>query len=467
MSRARFYLDHAATSPLKPRAREAMENAWRWSYGNSASHHAEGREARMTLGEARAQVADLMGVAPEGVIFTSGATEASNIAVRGAAYARRGECKSVVSTRLEHSATLRAVEAVANEGWTVSLLPADPHGRVSASDLARVIEPGTAVVSVIAGHNELGTVQDLAALAEAAHAKGALFHVDAVQAAGYLELSGVDWDLMSLTAHKLGGPQGIGALLMRGNPALRPVVVGGAQEGGLRPGTVPVALAAGFGAAADETRQRRNDERERLGRLRDRLASALRERAPELMPLGMWAKDPAHALPHILTLGVPGVKGDEIVHALDELGVAGSSSSACLSGARSHVLEAIGLPEHIGVMRLSLGWDTCEREIDLAAKRVSKALEHLMSLSPFERRRGLIAQRAKEAGLVLTAAHWEAAQAVFAFHLSEGILPGPRHLARALGPNVSMDLLFPRGLATVASWLGIPTPQGGCRPYAG
>lgn len=467
MSRSRLYLDHAATSPVRPRAREAMENAWRWSYGNSASNHAEGREARLTLAEARAQVAALVGVTPESVVFTSGATEASNLAVRGAAYARRSEGRSVVSTRIEHSASLKACEALANEGWTVSLLPPDKHGRVAAADLARIAEPGTAVVSVIAGHNELGTIQDLVALAEAAHAKGALFHVDAVQAAGYLDLSSVPWDLLSLTAHKLGGPQGMGALVMRGNPALRPIIVGGAQEGGLRPGTVAVALAAGFGSAADEARAHRPAEHERLGAMRDRLGTLLCERRPELVPLGMWAQDAREALPHILTLGLPGVKGDEIVYALDELGVAGSSSSACLSGARSHVLEAIGLPEHMGVMRLSLGWDTTEREIEPAAKRVSKALERLLSLSPFERRRGLIAQRAKEAGLVLTPVHWEATEAVFSYHHAEGILPGPRHLARVLGGGVALDRLFPRGLATIASWLGIPTPSGGCRPYAG
>lgn len=467
MSRARLYLDHAATSPLRPRAREAMESAWRWSYGNSASQHTEGREARLTLAQARAQVAALVGVAPEGVVFTSGATEATNLAVRGAAYARRSEHRSVVSTRLEHSATLKACEALANEGWGVSLLPSDRNGRVSASDLARVLEPGTAVVSVIAGHNELGTVQDLVALAEAAHAGGALFHLDAVQAVGYLDLSQVPWDLLSLSAHKLGGPQGIGALVMRGSPALRPVLVGGAQEGGLRPGTVPVALAAGFGAAAEEVRHHRGAEGARLAALRDRLGALLRERRPDLLPMGMWAHDASQALPHILALGIPGVKGDELVHALDELGVAGASSSACLSGTRSHVLEAVGLPEHIGVMRLSLGWDTTEREIDTAAKRIGKALEHLMSLAPFERRRGLIAQRAKEAGIVLTQAHWEATEAVFSYHHDEGILPGPRHLARALGAGVTLDQLFPRGIATIASWLGIPTPQGGCRPYAG
>lgn len=467
MSRTRLYLDHAATSPLRSRAKDAMENAWRWSYGNSASNHAEGREARLTLSEARAQVALLVGVTPESVVFTSGATEASNIAVRGAAYARRGEAGSVVSTRLEHSATMRACEALANEGWAVSLLPSDPHGRVSAGDLARVADARTAVVSVIAGHNELGTIQDLAALADAAHSAGALFHLDAVQAAGTLDLSEIEWDMLSLTAHKLGGPQGIGALVTRGAPALRPVLVGGAQEGGLRPGTVPVALAAGFGAAAEETRLHRSEERVRLAQLRDRLAATLLERRPEVMPLGMWSHDAAQALPHILMLGIPGVKGDEIVHVLDEFGVAGSSSSACLLGARSHVLEAIGLSENVGVMRLSLGWDTLEKEIDPAAKRISKALERLMTLPPFERRRGLIAQRAKEAGLVLTPVHWEAAEAVFTFHRSEEILPGPRHLARALGPDVALDRLFPRGLATVASWLGIPTPQGGCRPYAG
>lgn len=467
MRRTRLYFDHAASSPLRPRAKDAVQSAWRWSFGASESNHAEGREARLTLAEARAQVAALVGAAPDGVVFTSGATEATNLAVRGVAYARRAECSSVVSTRLEHCATLKACEALAREGWNLSLLPADPRGRVYATDLARVGEPGTAVVSVSAGHHELGTVQDLAALAAAAHSAGALFHVDAAQAAAYVDLSGVEWDLLSLSAHKFGGPQGVGALVMRGSPALRPIVVGGAQEGGLRPGAVPVALAAGFGAAAEEARKQRHAERLRVVALRDRFAASLIERRPELFPLGMWAHDPARALPHILTLGIPGVKGDEVVHALDEVGVAASSSLNCLPGIRSWALEAIGLPEHMEVMRLSLGWNTSEQEIHRAARRISKALERHMALSPFDRRRGLVVQSAREAGLALTSAHWAAAEAVFSFHLTEGSLPGPRHMARALGRNVSLEQLFPRGLATIAGWLGIPLSQGDYSPTIG
>lgn len=460
---SRIYLDHAATSPLRPEAHAAMERGW--LYGNSASPHAEGRQARFALNEARAQVASLVGARPEEVFFTSGATEATNLAVRGRA--RRPDSSHVVSTRLEHSATLKTCEALAHEGWSVSLLPNDTSGRVSPEELRRVLQPGTALVSIIAGHNELGVVQDLEALAQEAHAAGSLLHLDAVQAAGYLDLGAVQWDMLSLSAHKLGGPQGIGALVVRGSPLLRPLLMGGAQERGLRPGTVPVALACGFGAAAEASRARRSEEAMRLEGLRDWLGSSLMERLPMLRPLGVWSESPDAALPHILAFALSGVRGDELVLALDDAGIACSSSAACLTGARSHVLEALGLSEDLHMIRFSLGWNTTREEVGLAARCIEEAWTRLKALSPFERRRPLIASRAKETGLLLQSSHWTALEAVFDFHHTHGVLPGPRHLGKVLSASLRLEDLFPRGLATIASWLDIPVPQGGCRPYAG
>lgn len=459
----RVYLDHAATSPLRPVVAAAMAPWWDGLFGNAASGHAEGQRARVALRAARAQVAALVGAEPGEVIFTSGATEANNLAVRGAAHARRSGGKRVVATRIEHAATRSACEELAVAGWQVTLLDVDGAGRVLEGALS-AIPHGTAVVSVIAGHNELGTIQPLEAIAEAAHRVGALFHLDAVQAAGYLDLSAIPWDLCSLSAHKLGGPQGVGALVRRGLPAISPLVVGGSQEGGLRPGTVPMALVVGFGAAAEAVTSSRAHEAARLGRLRARLAQAIEGRLPALKRLGATGDA---ALPHILSYGLAGVSGEELVHWLDRAGLAVSSASACLSGARSPVLDAIGLPDDQTMLRLSLGWSTDEAAFAPVPDRLARVLERLLAMPAFDRRGGPFAQRAEEAGLALTDAHWEAAEALFAFYQAEGVLPGARAIAKRLPHGTRLEDLFPYGLSTLAYWLGLPIPRGGCRPYAG
>lgn len=466
MKSPRLYLDHAATSPLRPEARQAMERCWTCTPGNAASAHVEGRAARAVLERARAQVAALVGARPEEVYFTSGATEATNLALRGAAQARRDARRHLVSTRIEHAAGLRVAESLACAGWKVTLLESDATGRIDPRSLSQDPMRNAALVSVIAAHNEIGTVQPLGDLAAAAHAGGAALHLDAVQAASSMDLGEVPWDLLSLSGHKLGGPQGVGALVVRGSLPLAPVLVGGTQESGLRPGTVPVALAAGFGAAAEAAFARRESEAHRLSALRDRLAGAIRERFPRLVPLGASWTRPGSALPHVLAFGVDDARGDELVGALDEAGVAASSAAACTGSARSHVLDALGVPEHVGMLRLSLGWSTTAVEIDAAAGRVAEALSRLLAMTPFERRRRPFATRAAEAGVALTPLHWEAAEAVFTFHMQKGVLPGARHLARALGPGVELESLFPKGLATLAAWLGIPAPDRGCRPHA-
>lgn len=461
----RFYLDHAATSPLRPEAKAAMAPWWGETFGNTGSSHEEGRRARAAMQEARAQVAALVGALPEDVTFTSGATEASNLAVRGAAHIRRNGGKRLVSTAIEHAATRKSLEALAVDGYQVTYLEIDQEARIRPELLRQAIGHGTSVVSVIAGHNELGSLQPLHAIADAAHAVGAVFHVDAVQAAGYLDLADVPWDLLSLSGHKLGGPQGVGALVRRDKFRVSPLLFGGSQEGGLRPGTTPVALLAGFGAAAEAVAKERRHESSHLAQLRDALREHLLTRTPSLMPLG--PADPALALPQILAIGVPGVTGDELVYALDRAGVAAASASACLSGARSPVLDRINFPQDAGLMRLSLGWTTEASMIAPAAEAITAALRVLAAQSPFERRRGPLARRAELAGVAIGPAHWEAAEAVFEYYRAESVLPGPRALARLAPSCARLEELYPYGLATLAVWLGLPVPRGGCRPLSG
>ena len=441
-----------------------MEHVWNNVPGNAASSHTEGKKAAAVVNDARARIAELVGAQTQEVFFTAGATEASNIAIRGSAYARKTSGRHVVSTRIEHSATKRAVEALAIAGWEVSLLRPDQLGLIDPQELASAIKADTTVVSVIAGHNELGTLQPLQALAEAVHSGGALLHLDAVQAAAYTTIGDVPWDLLSLTAHKLGGPQGIGALLVRGTESPRPILVGGTQEGGLRPGTVAVALAAGFGAAAEVALLRRKAEVARITELRDRLAEGILTGCPELVPLGAWRSQPQQALAHVLTLGIKDVRGDELVCTLDEFGVAASSSSACLGDSRSHVLDAIGLAEQTGTLRLSLGWNSDAGMIETAVARITNALIHVLAMSPFDRRRSILASHARVEGVVLTEAHLQAAETIFEFHRKEGVLPGARYMGQTLQPEKQPDDLFPEGMFTLAKWLGIPIPQGGCRP---
>jgi cysteine desulfurase len=257
----------------------------------------------------------------------------------------------------------------------------------------------------------------------------------------------------------------VGALVRRDRPALTPVVVGSSQEFGVRPGTVPIALAAGFGAAAEAALSHREAESARLVRLRDRLGEALLAQVRGAVDLGTWRAAPAAALPHILPLGIPGLEGDEIVHALDLAGVAASSSSACLSGARSATLDAIALPDETALLRLSLGWTTSEADVERALELVPRAIADLRAMSAFERRRGPFARRA-ERFIALSPAHWEAAEAVFGYYQAEGVLPGARTLTK-LGAAGRVGELFPKGLPTLAHWLGLPVPRGGCRPYAG
>jgi cysteine desulfurase len=379
------YLDYAASAPLRAEALAAMQPLLQRPAANPSSQHGPGRAARAAVETAREQVAALVGAAPGEVVFTSGGTEADNLAVKGAVLARPAGARRLVCSAVEHHAVLDAAAwAGADAGAEVALAPVDQAGRVDLEGLAGLLAPGrTALVAVMAANNEVGTGQPVAAAAELAHAAGAPLLCDAVQAAG---LPGVDVgrdgiDLLALAAHKLGGPTGVGALVVRAGTTLRPLLHGGGQERGLRSGTLPAAAIAGFGAAAAAAlaERRAPGYAAGLAGLRDRLLAGLRAREPGLQVNGDPAEQPS--LPGLLSVRFPGRRAEDLLLLLDRQGIACSAGSACASGAvtPSHVLVAMGrgATEARETVRFSLGHASTEAEVDAAVAAVAAALEVL------------------------------------------------------------------------------------------
>jgi cysteine desulfurase len=371
------YLDYAASAPLRAEALAAMLPLLERPAANPSSQHRQGRAARAAVETAREQVAALAGAAPAEVVFTSGGTEADNLAVKGAVLARPPEGRHLVCSAVEHHAVLDAAAwAEADAGARVDLAPLDR--------LAPLLQSGrTALVAVMAANNEVGTGQPVAAVADLAHAVGALLLCDAVQAAG---LPGVDMardgvDLLALASHKLGGPTGVGALVVRAGTTLRPLLHGGGQERGLRSGTLPAAAIAGFGAAADAAlADRQTDAATTLTTLRTRLLSGLQTLAPDLQLNG----DPTPSgagLPGLLSVRFPGRRAEDLLLLLDRYGVACSAGSACASGAvaPSHVLVAMGRDpaEARETVRFSLGHGSTQADVDEAVAAVGQALQVL------------------------------------------------------------------------------------------
>jgi cysteine desulfurase len=379
------YLDYAASAPLRADALAAMLPLLERPAANPSSQHGQGRAARAAVETAREQVAALVGAAPAEVVFTSGGTEADNLAVKGAVLARPPEGRHLVCSAVEHHAVLDAAAwAEADAGARVDLAPVDRLGRLELDRLAPLLQPGrTALVAVMAANNEVGTGQPVAAVADLAHAVGALLLCDAVQAAG---LPGVDMardgvDLLALASHKLGGPTGVGALVVRAGTTLRPLLHGGGQERGLRSGTLPAAAIAGFGAAADAAlADRQTDAATTLTTLRTRLLSGLQTLAPDLQLNG----DPTPSgagLPGLLSVRFPGRRAEDLLLLLDRYGVACSAGSACASGAvaPSHVLVAMGRDpaEARETVRFSLGHGSTQADVDEAVAAVGQALQVL------------------------------------------------------------------------------------------
>lgn len=381
------YLDYHATTPCDPRVLDAMLPYFCQTFGNPSSRgHAFGRAAEDAVEHARQQVAAAIGARPQEIVFTSGATEANNLALIGAARGRRsaGDGDHVVSTVIEHKSVLEPLKAMAEEGYRVTLVEVDEKGRVDPDDVERAMTDRTILVSVMLANNEIGTIEPVADIARRAHQRGAWVHTDAVQAVGKLpvKVDELDIDLLSMSAHKFYGPKGSGALYVRQRPRrikLEAGICGGGQERGLRSGTHNVPGIVGLGAACEIGDGEREDENRRLTRLRDRLEAGLLGEVEGLMVNG----DPARRLPHNLNVTVPYVDGEALLLSLHD--IACSSGSACRSSApgASHVMKAIGRDDELGrsSIRFGLGRWTTEEEIEYAIERVSETVSQLRTLS--------------------------------------------------------------------------------------
>jgi len=362
----RVYLDHAATTPVDPEVAELMARVLRDVPGNPSSIYAEGRRARALVDRARDEVAEAIGAEPDEIVFTSGGTEADNLALRGVLKAREGEADGIITTAIEHHAVLDTAHDLEAHGQArVAVIGVDRDGRVAPADVRSALDERTAVVSVMHGNNEIGTLQPIAEIGAICRERHVTFHSDAVQTVGALEIDvrAMPVDLLSVNAHKFYGPKGVGALYVRKGTRIATVQTGGGQEKGRRTGTENVAGVVGLGAALRIATARRAAESARQARLRDALIAGVRSRIPDAMLTG----HPTERLPNNASFCFSGTQGEALVVSLDLEGFSASSGSACTSGNTdpSHVLLALGLERDLaqGSLRLTLGRSTTEDDV--------------------------------------------------------------------------------------------------------
>lgn len=386
MSEKFVYADHAATTAVTDTALAAMLPYFTQDYGNPSSLYGFAQEGKSRLEQARAQVAACLNAKPEEVYFTSGGTEADNWALRGVAelMALKGrKTGHIITTAIEHHAILHTAQYLEKQGYEVTYLPVDGDGLVDPAAVEAAIRPDTILISVMAANNEIGTIQPIAEIGAIAKAHKVLFHTDAVQAVGHIPVDVEEWnvDLLSLSGHKFGGPKGIGALYMKKPLRLPALIQGGGQEKGRRSGTENVPGAVGMAAALKEATDHLSEESARLAALRDKLIAGLSG-----LPYASLTGHPVKRLPGTASFVFEGVEGEALLLHLDARGICASSGSACSSASLdpSHVLLAIGLPHAIahGSLRLSLGADNTEADVDYILKEVPAVVAYLREMSP-------------------------------------------------------------------------------------
>ena len=375
----RIYLDYAATAPVLPEVLDAMLPFFVSAFGNASGIHAEGREARKAVEQARRQAAAVLGAEPREILFTSGGSESNNLAVRGTAMALRGKGNHIVTSSIEHPSVLNTCRGLEKEGFRVTYLPVDADGSVSPEDVRNAVGPDTVLVSVMAANNEIGTLQPVREIGEICREKGVIFHTDAVQAAGLLKIDvkELNADLLSISAHKFHGPKGAGALYVRRGTRLEPLVRGGEQERGLRAGTENVPGIVGLGKALEIAAAKREETAARIRELRDLLIRLILERVTGARLNG----HPERRLPNNCHFSFAGIESEALLLRLDLAGIAVSGGSACTSGSMepSHVLRAIGLREDMlkSGVRLTLGRETTREETEKTAQVLPEIVEDL------------------------------------------------------------------------------------------
>ncbi len=380
----RIYLDYAATTPTHPEVVRAMLPYFADAFGNPSSLYYYGLEAKAAIEKARAKVAGLIGAVDTEIIFVTGGTEANNWAIKGTVFAHEDSRDHIITSSIEHHAVIETCRFLEKQGFKVTYLPVDEHGQLEPDDVKRAITSRTILISVMHANNEIGTVEPIAEIGKIAKEAGVYFHTDAVQTAGHLpvNVNELGVDLLSISAHKLYGPKGVGALYIRKGIRLPPFMHGGGQEGGLRAGTENVPGIVGFGEAAELARQDIVEETERLTYLRGQLTKGLLERVDHIRLNG----HPQNRLPNNINISIEFVEGESMCLNLDLEGICASTGSACSSSSleSSHVLLALGLAHEQahGSLRFSLGKWTTEEEINQVLEVLPRIVAKLRAMSP-------------------------------------------------------------------------------------
>jgi len=380
----RIYLDYAATAPVRKEVVKEMLPYFSDKFGNPSSLHSFGLEAKAAVSNARKTIADVINAEEDEIIFTSGGTESDNLAIKGVAYANKDKGNHIITSKIEHHAVLNTMKELEKEGFKVTYIPVDKYGQVNPKDVENAITDDTILISIMHANNEIGTIQPISQIGKIAKKNDVIFHTDAVQSFCHLpiDVDKFNVDLLSISSHKIGGPKGVGALYVRKGTRIKPLFHGGPHEFNKRAGTENVSGIVGFGKAAEIASKEMKKESVRLARLRDRLIKSVLSSIPGVRLNG----HPKNRLPNNVNFGFIGVEGEALLLMLDSLGVAASTGSACSSHdlSPSHVLLALD-PDPVkahGSLRITLGHETKEEEIDYVIKILPGVVEKIRKITP-------------------------------------------------------------------------------------
>lgn len=379
-----IYMDHAATTSVKPEVLDTMLPYFTEKYGNASSIYSLGREAKKSIDDAREKVAHALGSLPKEIFFTAGGTEADNWALEGVAFANMTKGKHIITSNIEHHAVLHTCKFLEKQGFEVTYVPVDDKGIINVEDIRKAIRPDTILISVMFANNEIGTIQPIKEIGALAKEKGIYFHTDAVQAIGnvHINVKDMNIDLLSLSAHKFYGPKGVGVLYIRDGVRISSFMNGGAQERGKRASTENVAGIVGLGKAIELANENIDKYNAKLKKLRDRAIKEILQKIPDSRLNG----DPERRLPGNVNISFEFIEGESILLMLDMKGICASSGSACTSGSLdpSHVLLAIGLPHEIahGSLRLTFGEENTDSDLDYLLETLPSIIEKLRGMSP-------------------------------------------------------------------------------------